>query len=134
MQAFRFTPGSSLLIFWIRRSGLNARLSAPGDDLDAAEGQGTARQLFQDHGAFDVWSARWRERIASKAADTTARRVAMHSISPKFIPRNHRIEAMIQARWAGTIEQPVPCSSDNSGRLAFTPFEEILEVVRPALR
>ncbi|MGY2997185.1 serine/tyrosine/threonine adenylyltransferase [Mesorhizobium sp. URHB0026] len=84
-----------------------------GNDLDAADGQGTARQLFQDPGAFDVWSARWGERIASEAADTAMRRAAMHAANPKFIPRNHRIEAMIQAALGGD----------------FAPFEEILGVV-----
>ncbi|TPM25799.1 YdiU family protein [Mesorhizobium sp. B2-2-2] len=84
-----------------------------GDDLDAAEGQGTARPLFQDPGAFDAWSARWRERVASEAADTATRRAAMHAVNPKFIPRNHRIEEMIQVALGGD----------------FTPFEEILGVV-----
>ncbi|TPM90151.1 protein adenylyltransferase SelO [Mesorhizobium sp. B2-1-3A] len=84
-----------------------------GDDLDADDAQGTARQLFQDPGAFDAWSARWRERIASEAADTATRRAAMHAVNPKFIPRNHRIEAMIQAALGGD----------------FQPFEEMLAVV-----
>lgn len=84
-----------------------------GDDLDAADGQGTARQLFKDPGSFDAWSARWRQRIASEAADTATRRSAMQSVNPKFIPRNHRIEAMIQAALGGD----------------FRPFEEILAVV-----
>ncbi|MCA0014825.1 YdiU family protein [Mesorhizobium sp. B292B1B] len=84
-----------------------------GDDLDAAEGQGTARPLFQDPDAFDAWSARWRERVASEAADTATRRAAMHAVNPKFIPRNHRIEEMIQVVLGGD----------------FTPFEEILGVV-----
>lgn len=84
-----------------------------GEDLDAPDAQGTARQLFQNPGAFDAWSARWRERIASEAADTATRRSAMDSMNPKFIPRNHRIEAMIQAALGGD----------------FTPFEEILRVI-----
>ncbi|MFA6154009.1 YdiU family protein [Mesorhizobium sp.] len=84
-----------------------------GDDLDTEEGQGTARQLFQDPGAFDAWSARWRERIASEATDSATRRATMHAVNPKFIPRNHRIEQMIQAASSGD----------------FTPFDEILGVV-----
>ncbi|WP_245461134.1 MULTISPECIES: protein adenylyltransferase SelO family protein [unclassified Mesorhizobium] len=84
-----------------------------GDDLAAPDAQGGARQLFEDPGAFDVWSERWRERIASDAADTAARRAVMHAVNPKFIPRNHRIEAMIQAALGGD----------------FTPFEEILRVI-----
>ncbi|MBZ9775205.1 YdiU family protein [Mesorhizobium sp. CO1-1-8] len=83
------------------------------DDLDAPEGQGTARELFRDPAAFDAWSVRWRERIASEAADTATRRAAMQAVNPKFIPRNHRIEAMIQAALGGD----------------FTPFEEILSLV-----
>jgi len=84
-----------------------------GDDLDAGHGTGTARQLFQDPAPFDLWSARWRQRIASDAADTATRRAVMHAANPKFIPRNHRIEAMIQAAVGGD----------------FKPFEEILGVV-----
>ncbi|MBZ9748198.1 YdiU family protein [Mesorhizobium sp. CO1-1-7] len=84
-----------------------------GDDLDASEGQGTARELFRDPAAFDAWSVRWRERIASEAADTVTRRAVMHAVNPKFIPRNHRLEAMIQAALGGD----------------FTPFDEILRVV-----
>jgi uncharacterized protein YdiU (UPF0061 family) len=84
-----------------------------GEDLDTEEGPGTVRQLFQDPGAFDAWSARWRERIASEPTDGATRQATMHAVNPKFIPRNHRIEEMIQAALIGD----------------FTPFEEILGVV-----
>lgn len=84
-----------------------------GDDLDTAQGQGATRQLFPDPDAFDAWSARWRERIASEPTDSATRRATMHAVNPKFIPRNHRIEEMIQAALGGD----------------FKPFEEMLEVV-----
>ncbi len=58
---------------------------------------GSARDQFVDPKAFDIWEARWRERIASEPdAEAT-----MRAHNPAFIPRNHRIEDMIQAAVQG---------------------------------
>jgi uncharacterized protein YdiU (UPF0061 family) len=61
------------------------------------EGAGTARELFIDLTAFDAWADQWRERLAREPQDAETRRQAMRGVNPAFIPRNHRVEAMIRA-------------------------------------
>jgi uncharacterized protein YdiU (UPF0061 family) len=56
-----------------------------------------ARQLFTDPGAFDAWAQRWRERLNQEPQDAEARACTMRTVNPAFIPRNHRVEAVIQA-------------------------------------
>ena len=75
---------------------LSEAVSGPGRDL-GPEGVSGVRSLFADPSAFDGWMARWRERLSREPADAVARRAAMQSVNPAFIPRNHRVEAVIQA-------------------------------------
>jgi uncharacterized protein YdiU (UPF0061 family) len=72
------------------------------------------RSLFVDPTAFDRWAQRWRERLGQEPRDKAAIRHAMRAVNPAFIPRNHRIEAVIVA----AVE-----------RQDFGPFEELLSVV-----
>jgi len=72
------------------------------------------RSLFADPGAFDQWLARWRQRLAQEPTDPTARRNAMRAVNPAYIPRNHRVEAMIRAA---------------VDRDDFGPFEDLLAVL-----
>jgi uncharacterized protein YdiU (UPF0061 family) len=53
--------------------------------------------LFADPAAYDEWAARWRQRIGDEPQDPAARRAAMRAVNPAFIPRNHRVEAVIEA-------------------------------------
>ena len=55
------------------------------------------RGLFADPRPFDAWRLRWRERLATEGLDPRAVRAGMHACNPAFIPRNHRIEEVIQA-------------------------------------
>ena len=55
------------------------------------------RALFMDQPALDRWLSRWRERLASDPLDPADRATAMRRMNPLFIPRNHRIEAVILA-------------------------------------
>jgi serine/tyrosine/threonine adenylyltransferase len=55
-----------------------------------------ARDQFTDRAAFDAWAARWRERLGGEPDGA-----AMNRVNPAVIPRNHRIEAMIEAAVAG---------------------------------
>lgn len=73
-----------------------------------------ARSLFVDPTAFDAWAVRWRQRLAEEPQDPAARRAAMDAVNPAFIPRNHRVEAMIDA-------------AVRNGD--FQPFEELLTVL-----
>jgi uncharacterized protein YdiU (UPF0061 family) len=77
-------------------------------------GDASVRELFADPGAYDAWAARWRRRLALEPQTRQARRAAMRSVNPAFIPRNHRVEAVIEAAVA---------------RKDFAPFEELLGVV-----
>jgi uncharacterized protein YdiU (UPF0061 family) len=79
-----------------------------------ADGDQKIRQLFAEPTAYDEWAVRWRQRIGDEPQDPAARRTAMRAVNPVFIPRNHRVEAVIQAA---------------VNRDDFAPFEELLTVL-----
>jgi uncharacterized protein YdiU (UPF0061 family) len=83
---------------------------------DAIEpgGAEAARELFVNPLEFDDWAVRWRARLQIEARDASERRAAMLAVNPAYIPRNHQVEAMIEA---AVDEQD------------FGPFEELLQVV-----
>ncbi len=81
--------------------------------LDAA-GDEHVRKLFADPAAFDEWAARWRQRISEEPQTPAARQAAMQAVNPAFIPRNHRVEAVIQAAMIGN---------------DYAPFEELIAVL-----
>jgi serine/tyrosine/threonine adenylyltransferase len=81
--------------------------------LDAADDR-EVRSLFTDPAAYNEWAVRWRQRLSDEPQDAAARRNAMRSVNPAFIPRNHRVEAVIQAAM----------NHDD-----FAPFEELLTVL-----
>ncbi|WP_437893662.1 protein adenylyltransferase SelO [Sorangium sp. So ce124] len=70
------------------------RLCASAAD-PAADTQVAA--LFAEPGAFRDWAESWRRRLAREEVAPEARASAMRLVNPAFIPRNHRIEALIQA-------------------------------------
>ena len=78
------------------------------------EGDAAVRTLFTDAGAYDAWAVRWRRRLLENPGEPKARRAAMQTVNPVFIPRNHLVEAALDA----AVE-----------RQDFGPFEELLEVV-----
>ncbi len=86
---------------------LTFRRLSEGDDA-------AARSLFAVPAAFDEWAQRWRGRLAEEPGDPEARRTAMLAANPAFIPRNHRVEAVIRAA---------------VDRDDFAPFEELLAVL-----
>lgn len=65
----------------------------------AADSSADARAaaLFSEPGAFHDWAESWRTRLAKEEATPEARAAAMRLVNPAFIPRNHRIEEMIEA-------------------------------------
>lgn len=72
---------------------------------------------LRDHADFQVWLRRWEERGAQESESSTVRFDTMRAANPRYIPRNHRIEEVIEA--ATTKED-------------LAPFEALLEViVRP---
>jgi len=69
------------------------RLARAQDD-----GGGEAlRSLFADPASCDTWLEDWRARLREEPQYPAARTAFMDSVNPAFIPRNHRIEAMIDA-------------------------------------
>ena len=58
---------------------------------------GTARDQFTNREAFDAWAKTHADRIA----DMPDAKTVMNAANPAVIPRNHRIEQMIQAAVAG---------------------------------
>jgi len=83
-------------------------------DAAAEETHDDVRALFADPSAYDEWAARWRQRLGEEPQMAAERAAMMRSVNPAFIPRNHRIEAVIQTAVV----------SDN-----YTPFEELLAVL-----
>ena len=78
------------------------------------EGDAGVRTLFADAGAYDGWADGWRRRLEEEEADGHVRAAAMRSVNPAYIPRNHLVEAALDAA---------------NRRLDFKPFEELLDVV-----
>lgn len=65
-----------------------------------ALGGDAARDQFTDPAAFDSWSEGWRVRLEREQDPTSV----MTAANPAFIPRNHRVEQMIQAAVQGDCE------------------------------
>jgi uncharacterized protein YdiU (UPF0061 family) len=55
------------------------------------------RALFANPRDYDEWAVRWRTRLAREPLDPRSRAAAMRRVNPLFIPRNHRIEQVIDA-------------------------------------
>ena len=64
--------------------------------LDPAH-DSAVRKLFAEPAAYDEWVVRWRQRIGDEPRTPAERQAAMRSVNPAFIPRNHRVEAVIEA-------------------------------------
>ncbi|SFD72125.1 Uncharacterized conserved protein YdiU, UPF0061 family [Sulfitobacter brevis] len=105
---------------WLRRFAAKIGVTSPQpDDLglvqelltlmqqDSADFTNTFRALptaqardhFTDRASFDAWESKWKLRLGA-APDTEA----MNRANPAVIPRNHRIEQMIEAAVAGDME------------------------------
>lgn len=81
---------------------------------EAPEGDLRVRALFSDPAAYDGWAAGWHRRLEEEPADGHARAAAMRRINPAFIPRNHLVEAALDA---ATLRQDLQ------------PFEALLAVI-----
>lgn len=84
---------------------------------DAAAGMESGeevRALFVDPGVYDTWEVRWRQRLGEEPEFEQVRAAAMRMMNPAFIPRNHLVEAALNAAMV---------------REDYRPFEELLDVV-----
>jgi uncharacterized protein YdiU (UPF0061 family) len=97
------------------RADFTLTFRALGEAAADPERDAELRARFADPSALDGWLVRWRQRLADEPLDGEARRSAMHAANPMFIPRNHRVEAVIEA----AVE-----------REDFAPFAELLAVLR----
>ena len=70
------------------------RLSDAAGDREADP---EVRQLFAEREAYDAWAERWRRRISLEPQSAAERQAVMRAVNPAFIPRNHRVEAVIKA-------------------------------------
>jgi uncharacterized protein YdiU (UPF0061 family) len=78
------------------------------------EGYAEVRVVFAAPSAYDSWAAQWRRRMDEESVSSQTRAEAMRAVNPAFIPRNHVVEAALNAAvW----------------RHDFQPFEELLAVV-----
>jgi uncharacterized protein YdiU (UPF0061 family) len=74
-----------------------------------ALGDGAAREQFSDPALFDDWESEWRTRLEQEHEP----HALMRAVNPVVIPRNHRVEQMIDAAVAGD----------------FAPFERLNHVL-----
>src|ERR1700733_10720072 len=84
------------------------------DAAAGPEGDEGVRALFADPSAYDSWAVGWRRRLEEEAGPRQARAAAMRMANPAFIPRNHMVEAALNAAME---------------RQDFQPFEELVDVV-----
>jgi serine/tyrosine/threonine adenylyltransferase len=84
------------------------------DAAAGTEGDAGVRTLFADPAAYDGWASEWRARLNQELADGQTRAAAMRNVNPAIIPRNHHVEAALEAA---------------SRRQDFQPFEELLDAV-----
>ena len=121
---------------WLRRFAATVGISTPRpEDVDLinellslmqtdgadftntfrALGTEQARDQFTNRDAFDTWAESWRARIE----DEPDPQAAMQSANPAVIPRNHRIEQMIEAAVAGDM-----APFERLMKALSSPFEE----------
>ena len=81
---------------------------------DAAEGDDQVRTLFADPTAYDAWAVAWHQRLQQETGSAAERAAAMRLRNPIHIPRNHLVQAVIDAA---------------VDRQDFQPFERLLDVV-----
>ena len=87
---------------------------------DAAEGaEGGVRAALGDSQAAEAWLGRWRARLEREAAESATRAAGMRRANPAVIPRNHRVEAAIEAAIGGDLD-PL----DDLLQVLTSPWEE----------
>jgi uncharacterized protein YdiU (UPF0061 family) len=83
---------------------------------ESSDGDAAVRELFAQPTEIDKWLQDWRQRLAADSETSPAdRAAAMRRVNPAFIPRNHRVEAALNA-------------ASGSGDLA--PFQRLLGILQ----
>jgi uncharacterized protein YdiU (UPF0061 family) len=60
-------------------------------------GDAAVRQLFSGDAGLDEWLRDWRERLTRDSQPPAERAANMRRVNPLYIPRNHRVEAALNA-------------------------------------
>lgn len=76
--------------------------------------EGPTAALFADPSPWEDWLARWSDRLGSLGVDRRATADAMDRVNPLYVPRNHLVEAALDAATDGDL----------------APFDELVTVVR----
>ncbi|HWH60454.1 MAG TPA: protein adenylyltransferase SelO family protein [Terriglobales bacterium] len=84
------------------------------DAADGPEGDAGVRALFANPSAYDGWAVGWRRRLKEEVADGQTRTAAMRRMNPVFVPRNHLVEAALDAA---------------NSHQNFRPLEDLLAVI-----
>ncbi|MEE9319956.1 MAG: YdiU family protein [Granulosicoccus sp.] len=74
----------------------------------------TARTYFENAAGFDEWLSHWQHRLVASNCTIESQQAMMQAANPYLIPRNHQIEAVIQA-----------AIDDND----FDPFNRMVDVL-----
>ncbi len=62
------------------------------------------RELFKDATEIETWLSDWRLRLSQDPQTAAGRAETLRLANPEFIPRNHRVEAALQAATAGDMQ------------------------------
>ena len=71
------------------------------------------RALFENPAGIDLWLEMWRARIGRDGTSADQRAAAMEQVNPVYVPRNHMVEAALEA----------------AGKGDFAPFQRLLGVL-----
>ena len=89
------------------------------DAVPGSQGDEEVRNRFADAGAYNLWASEWRRRLEEEPVSAEARASAMRLADPVYIPRNHMVEAALDA----AVE-----------RRDFQPFEDLLKILSHPMR
>jgi len=64
---------------------------------ESPDKQSAVRELFAETAEIDAWLRDWQLRLASDSQSVAERVATMRRVNPVFIPRNHRVEAALDA-------------------------------------
>jgi uncharacterized protein YdiU (UPF0061 family) len=86
-----------------------------GASAQGAEGDDALRALFTTSAELDGWLRDWHARLARDPQSAAERAESMRRVNPAYIPRNHRVEAALNA------------ASDQGD---MKPFRQLLEILQ----
>lgn len=98
------TAGADFTLTFRRLSG----------SVGTAANDASLLELFAESSGIEAWLPRWRERLAIEPLDSAERGADMRRVNPAFIPRNHRVEEVLEAA---------------STREDFEPFHRLLRIL-----